>query len=97
MARDLQPKLRDLQRISQQLDSIWRMEVVRQNNTKRDVWKRWVALSLKRPARRPARLHCTSDSSRGWAVVGSGSSLGTPGRAEWGSAPALHLVNASAT
>ena len=29
----------ELQRISQQMDSIWRMQVLRESNTKRDLWK----------------------------------------------------------
>lgn len=43
-----------LQRTSQELDSIWRMSVVRQNLSKRDVWKRRVA-GWGRPARLRAR------------------------------------------
>jgi predicted acetyltransferase len=29
-----------LQRISQEMDGMWRMQVVRENSAKRDVWKR---------------------------------------------------------
>ncbi|KAI8474350.1 MAG: Qb-snare protein, Bos1/Membrin family [Monoraphidium minutum] len=43
LARDLQLKLSELQRTSRELDSTWRMQMVRQGTTKVDVWKRKVA------------------------------------------------------
>ncbi|GLC45554.1 hypothetical protein PLESTB_001205600 [Pleodorina starrii] len=42
LARDLKSKLGDLARISGEMDSIWRMQVIRENASKRDVWKRKV-------------------------------------------------------
>ncbi|GFR51312.1 hypothetical protein Agub_g13677 [Astrephomene gubernaculifera] len=42
LARDLRAKLADLTRISCEMDSIWRMQVIRENASKRDVWKRKV-------------------------------------------------------
>ncbi len=39
LAEQLEGKLGELQRISQQMDSIWRMQVLRESNTKRDIWK----------------------------------------------------------
>ncbi|WIA22152.1 hypothetical protein OEZ85_004488 [Tetradesmus obliquus] len=42
LARDLQQKLAELQRISRELDSSWRMALVRQQTAKHDVWKRKV-------------------------------------------------------
>ncbi|KXZ49514.1 MEMB1 protein [Gonium pectorale] len=42
LARDLRQKLVDLARISGEMDCIWRMQVVRENTSKRDVWKRKV-------------------------------------------------------
>ena len=30
-----------LQRTSTELESVWRMQVIRENNSKRDVWKRY--------------------------------------------------------
>ncbi|PNH08898.1 Membrin-11 [Tetrabaena socialis] len=42
LARDLRAKLHDLTRISGEMDSIWRMQVIRENASKRDVWKRKV-------------------------------------------------------
>eukprot|EP00775_Hariotina_reticulata_P002133 gene2133-2452_t len=42
LAKDLQQKLAELQRISRELDSQWRMQLVRQQTAKRDVWKRKV-------------------------------------------------------
>jgi len=41
LARDLQPRLADLVRVSQQLDGAWRMHSVREaSGSGRDVWKR---------------------------------------------------------
>ncbi|KAF6252308.1 Qb-snare protein, Bos1/Membrin family [Scenedesmus sp. NREL 46B-D3] len=40
LARDLHQKLAELQRISRELDSSWRMALVRQQTAKHDVWKR---------------------------------------------------------
>ena len=40
--RQLEEKLAALQRISQQMDSTWRMQVVRSSTAKSDVWKRRV-------------------------------------------------------
>ncbi|KAG2483470.1 hypothetical protein HYH03_017653 [Edaphochlamys debaryana] len=42
LARDLRSMLSDLTRISGEMDSIWRMQVIRENASKRDVWKRKV-------------------------------------------------------
>ncbi|GIL74007.1 hypothetical protein Vretimale_5062 [Volvox reticuliferus] len=42
LARDLKAKLGDLTRISGEMDAIWRMQVIRENASKRDVWKRKV-------------------------------------------------------
>lgn len=42
LARDLQQKLGELQRTSRELDSIWRMQMVRQGSAKIDIWKRKV-------------------------------------------------------
>eukprot|EP00879_Flechtneria_rotunda_P030661 GHRR01033327.1.p1 GENE.GHRR01033327.1~~GHRR01033327.1.p1 ORF type:complete len:148 (+),score=32.90 GHRR01033327.1:166-609(+) len=42
LAKDLQVKLAELQRISRELDSSWRMALVRQQTAKHDVWKRQV-------------------------------------------------------
>ncbi|GBF98735.1 hypothetical protein Rsub_11284 [Raphidocelis subcapitata] len=42
LARDLQHKLSELQRTSRELDSTWRMQVVRQGGGRVDVWKRKV-------------------------------------------------------
>eukprot|EP00879_Flechtneria_rotunda_P014782 GHRR01015446.1.p2 GENE.GHRR01015446.1~~GHRR01015446.1.p2 ORF type:complete len:100 (+),score=7.78 GHRR01015446.1:166-465(+) len=42
LAKDLQVKLAELQRISRELDSSWRMALVRQQTAKHDVWKRKV-------------------------------------------------------
>ncbi|GLI61414.1 hypothetical protein VaNZ11_003609 [Volvox africanus] len=42
LGRDLKAKLGDLTRISGEMDSIWRMQVIRENSSKRDVWKRKV-------------------------------------------------------
>ncbi|KAK9916556.1 hypothetical protein WJX75_004123 [Coccomyxa subellipsoidea] len=39
LAQQLGGKLGELQRISQQMDSVWRMQVLQQSNTKRDMWK----------------------------------------------------------
>ncbi|BDA40502.1 probable Golgi SNAP receptor complex member 2 [Coccomyxa sp. Obi] len=39
LSEQLEGKLGELQRISQQMDSIWRMQVLRESNTKRDIWK----------------------------------------------------------
>jgi hypothetical protein len=43
LARDLQPRLADLVRVSQQLDGAWRMHAVREaggGGSGRDLWKR---------------------------------------------------------
>jgi hypothetical protein len=40
LARDLQHKQGELQRTSRELDSTWRMQVVRQGGGRVDVWKR---------------------------------------------------------
>lgn len=37
----------NLQRTSRELDSSWRMQVVRQSTAKRDVWKRYTRLPLR--------------------------------------------------
>ncbi|PNW75936.1 hypothetical protein CHLRE_12g554200v5 [Chlamydomonas reinhardtii] len=42
LARDLRSQLQQLARISTEMDSIWRMQVIRENASKRDVWKRKV-------------------------------------------------------
>eukprot|EP00879_Flechtneria_rotunda_P022195 GHRR01023418.1.p1 GENE.GHRR01023418.1~~GHRR01023418.1.p1 ORF type:complete len:115 (+),score=16.32 GHRR01023418.1:166-510(+) len=47
LAKDLQVKLAELQRISRELDSSWRMALVRQQTAKHDVWKRWNKLQKK--------------------------------------------------
>lgn len=41
LSRQLQQKLSDLQKISSQMESIWRMQVVKESTAKRDIWKRW--------------------------------------------------------
>ena len=40
--RQLEDMLASLQRISQQMDSMWRMQVVRNSTSKSDIWKRRV-------------------------------------------------------
>ncbi len=40
LSRQLQQKLFDLQKISSQMESIWRMQVVKESTAKRDIWKR---------------------------------------------------------
>jgi hypothetical protein len=40
LSRDLQQKLGELQRTSRELDSTWRMQVVRTGSGRVDVWKR---------------------------------------------------------
>ena len=40
LSRQLQQKLSDLQKISSQMESIWRMQVVKESAAKRDIWKR---------------------------------------------------------
>ena len=40
LSRQLQQKLSDLQKISSQVESIWRMQVVKESAAKRDIWKR---------------------------------------------------------
>lgn len=42
LSRQLQQKLSDLQKISSQMESIWRMQVVKESTAKRDIWKRKV-------------------------------------------------------
>ncbi|DBB07548.1 TPA: hypothetical protein ACH3X3_009005 [Trebouxia sp. C0006] len=42
LSRQLQQKLFDLQKISSQMESIWRMQVVKESTAKRDIWKRKV-------------------------------------------------------
>lgn len=39
LAQQLESKLGELQRISQQMDSTWRMRVLRENYSNRDIWK----------------------------------------------------------
>jgi Golgi SNAP receptor complex protein 2 len=43
-ARDLQTKLNDLQRVSLDLDGVWRMALIREPTAKRDTWKRKVEI-----------------------------------------------------
>lgn len=40
LSRQLQQKLSDLQKLSSQMESIWRMQVVKESAAKRDIWKR---------------------------------------------------------
>ncbi|KAL3147673.1 hypothetical protein ABBQ32_002426 [Trebouxia sp. C0010 RCD-2024] len=42
LSRQLQQKLSDLQKLSSQMESIWRMQVVKESAAKRDIWKRKV-------------------------------------------------------
>jgi Golgi SNAP receptor complex protein 2 len=42
LAQQLRGKLADLQRISQQLDGVWRMQALRESGAKTDMWKRKV-------------------------------------------------------
>ena len=39
LARQLHDRLGELQRIGQQMDSLWRMQSLRESNSKRDIWK----------------------------------------------------------
>lgn len=42
LSRDMHSKLRELQKVSQQIESQWRILVVQENSSKRDIWKRKV-------------------------------------------------------
>ncbi|EEH56693.1 uncharacterized protein MICPUCDRAFT_58939 [Micromonas pusilla CCMP1545] len=42
LSRDMHNKLRDLQKVTQQIESGWRILVVQENGAKRDIWKRKV-------------------------------------------------------
>ena len=42
LSRDMHAKLRELQKISHQIESQWRILVVQENSSKRDLWKRKV-------------------------------------------------------
>ena len=42
LAQQLRGRLLDLQRVSQQLDGVWRMQALRDSGTKTDMWKRKV-------------------------------------------------------
>mmetsp|Transcript_29818 Transcript_29818/g.73923 ORF Transcript_29818/g.73923 Transcript_29818/m.73923 type:complete len:116 (-) Transcript_29818:806-1153(-) len=42
LSRDMHSKLRELQKVSQQMESRWRFLVVQENASKRDLWKRKV-------------------------------------------------------
>ena len=39
LSRQLHDRLVELQRIGQQMDSLWRMQSLRESNSKRDIWK----------------------------------------------------------
>lgn len=42
LSRDMHAKLRELQKVTQQIESQWRILVVQENSSKRDLWKRKV-------------------------------------------------------
>ena len=42
LARQLGDKLAELQRVSQQMDGVWRMHALRESTAKKDIWKRKV-------------------------------------------------------
>ena len=42
LARQLGDKLAELQRVSQQMDGVWRMHALRESAVKKDIWKRKV-------------------------------------------------------
>eukprot|EP00232_Nephroselmis_pyriformis_P000063 CAMPEP_0182906556 /NCGR_PEP_ID=MMETSP0034_2-20130328/33818_1 /TAXON_ID=156128 /ORGANISM="Nephroselmis pyriformis, Strain CCMP717" /LENGTH=226 /DNA_ID=CAMNT_0025042247 /DNA_START=102 /DNA_END=782 /DNA_ORIENTATION=- len=42
LARGLREKQKELQRVSAEMDSMWRMQVVREGASKKDIWKRKV-------------------------------------------------------
>ena len=42
LSRDMHAKLRELQKVTQQIESKWRILVVQENSSKRDLWKRKV-------------------------------------------------------
>ena len=39
LSRQLHDRLVELQRVGQQMDSLWRMQSLRESNNKRDIWK----------------------------------------------------------